>query len=142
MSDAWEYQIRATLTDKTAELVREKREAPELAPLIAIAQRHEAQILNQYEAFARYVAEAEAKGERDLPLYKWTKVAIEDPVKAAKHKKVVTFHVKGEEVYGQEAAEALEADLQSLVGGGLVEKLNKYDTNPANNPQPPAHLLN
>ena len=25
-----------------------------------------------------------------------------------------------------------------LVGGGVVDRLHKYDTNPANNPQPPA----
>src|SRR4051794_12934996 len=33
-------------------------------------------------------------------------------------------------------ADALEAALQSL-GGGLVERVSKHDTNPANNPQPP-----
>jgi len=142
MSEEWDYQIRATLTDHAAELVREQREAPELAPLLAVANRHEAQIASQYDAFAGYVAEAEEKGETEFPLYKWTKVTIEDPVKAAKHKKIVTFYVKGEEVYPRALAEALEADLQPLVGGGLVEKLNKYDSNPANNPQPPAHLQN
>jgi len=31
-------------------------------------------------------------------------------------------------------------DLQKLVGVGLVEKIAKYDSNPANNPQTPAHL--
>jgi hypothetical protein len=141
MSEEWEYQIRATLADHAAELIREQREVPELEPLIAVARRHEAEILSQYDAFARYVEEAEANGETEYPLYKWTKVTIEDPVKAAKHKKIVTFYVKGEEVYARDLAEALEADLQPLVGG-LVEKVNKYDSNPANNPQPPAHLQN
>jgi hypothetical protein len=142
MSDAWDFQIRATLTDRAAELARGQQEAPELAPLIAIAHRHEAKILSQYDAFANYVAEAEQNGEADYPLYKWTKATIEDPVKAAKHKRIVTFHVKDEEVYPRAAAEALEADLAPLVGGDLVVKLDKYDTNPANNPQPPAHLSN
>jgi hypothetical protein len=86
------------------------------------------------------VAEAEKNDEQDYPLYKWTRATIDDPVKAAKHKKIVTFYVGGEEVYPRAAAEALEADLQKLVGVGLVEKIAKYDSNPANNPQPPAHL--
>jgi hypothetical protein len=35
-------------------------------------------------------------------------------------------------------ADALEADLQSLVGGALVTRVSKHDTNPANNLQVPA----
>ena len=141
MSEEWEFQIRATLTDRAAELICEGGEAPELEALVTVAKRHNAQIRNQYEAFAEFVTEAEAHGETQSALYKWTKVTIEDPVKAAKHKKIVTFYVNGDEVYARSAAEALEADLLPLVGGPLVVKLNKYDSNPANNPQPPAHLM-
>jgi hypothetical protein len=140
MSEVWDYQIRATLSDRAAELTREEREAPELAPLFSTAARHKAVIVSQYDAFAHYVAEAEKNGEQDFPLYKWTRATIEDPVKAAKHRKIVTFYLDGEEVYPRSAAEALEADLQLLLRGGLIEKIAKYDTNPANNPQPPAHL--
>jgi hypothetical protein len=140
MSEEWEYQIRATLTDRAAELICEGGAAPELEPLAAVATRHDAQIRNQYDAFAEFVSEAEAAGETKSALYKWTKITIDDPEKAAKHKKIVTFYVKGEEVYPKAAAEALEADLKPLVGGELVVKINKYDSNPANNPQPPAHL--
>jgi hypothetical protein len=140
VNQEWEFQIRATLTDHAADLICEGGAAPELAPLVAVAERHEAQIRNQYEAFAEFVAEAEANGETQTALYKWTRITIDDPVKAAKHKKIVTFYIKGEEVYPRAAAEALEADLKPLVGGPLVVKINKYDSNPANNPQPPAHL--
>ncbi len=38
----------------------------------------------------------------------------------------------------KEKADPLEADLKPLVGAGLVTRLAKHDTNPANNPQPPA----
>jgi hypothetical protein len=139
MSEVWDYQIRATLSDSAAALTGD---AQELAPLTAAAERHKAKIVSQYEAFTRYVAEAERNGGRDYPLYKWTKATIEDPIKAAKHKKIVTFYVGGEEVYPKDAAEALEADLLRLVGGGVVERVDKYDTNPKNNPQPPAHFQN
>jgi soluble lytic murein transglycosylase-like protein len=141
MSEEWEFQIRASLTDRAAELICEGGDAAELAPLVAVAERHEAQIRSQYDAFAEFVAESEAAGETQSALYKWTRVTIDDPVKAAKHKKIVTFYVKGEEVYPRAAAEALEADLAPLIGGPLVVKVNKYDSNPANNPQPPAHLM-
>lgn len=140
MSEIWDFQIRATLSERAAELARQQADAPELAPLLAVAARHKAGIVSQYDAFAHYVAEAEKNGEQDDPLYKWTRATLDDPVKAAKHRKVVTFYVGGEEVYPRAAAEALEADLLPLVGGGLVENIAKYDANPANNPQPPAHL--
>ena len=41
------------------------------------------------------------------------------------------------EVYAQDAADALEAALRPLVGVGVVTRLAKHDTNPANNPQMP-----
>ncbi len=47
-----------------------------------------------------------------------------------------TVYVGGAEVYAGERADALEADLRPLVGAGIVTQLSKYDTNPANNPQP------
>jgi hypothetical protein len=58
-------------------------------------------------------------------------------VKKAKHLKSFALHVKGREVYAKEEADALEAALQPLVGGKLIERMSKHDTNPANNPQPP-----
>ena len=53
-------------------------------------------------------------------------------------KKGSRLYIEGEEVYAKAKADALEADLSPLVGGGLVTRLAKHDTNPANNPQPPA----
>jgi hypothetical protein len=51
--------------------------------------------------------------------------------------KSFTVYVEGREVYAKEIAEALEADLQPLISRGLITRISKYDTNPANNPQPP-----
>jgi hypothetical protein len=48
--------------------------------------------------------------------------------------------VASQEVYAKDLADALESDLQPLVGGGLITKMSKHDTNPANNPQPPAQF--
>ena len=74
-----------------------------------------------------------AGGERT-----WTKATIENPVKKAKYLKSFTLYVGGEQVYAKERADALERELRSLVGGGVVDRLHRHDTNPANNPQPPA----
>ena len=93
---------------------------------------------SQFDALAGYVAEAEKHGTEKDPLYEWTKATIEDPAKKAKYINSFTLYVDGNEVYAKEKAEALESDLQPLVDGKLVVRMSKHDTNPANNPQPPA----
>ena len=91
----------------------------------------------QFDAFADYVSEADAKGIEHYPLYEWTKKTIAEPAKKAKYLKSFTIYVGGREVYEKAAADALEADLRSLVGGPIVVKVFRYDTDPAHNPQPP-----
>jgi hypothetical protein len=49
-----------------------------------------------------------------------------------------SLYVDDQEVYAKEIADALEADLMPLVENGQIKKLSKHDSNPANNPQPPA----
>jgi hypothetical protein len=140
MSETWQYQIRIYLEDEAAKLARTSQEDSSLKPLTEILKRHNTKIKSQYDAFADYVAEAEKNGTENYPLYKWTKVTIENPEKKEKYVKAFTLYANGDEVYGKEIADALERDLNPLVGGGLITKLTKHDTNPANNPQPPAHL--
>jgi Protein of unknown function (DUF938) len=55
----------------------------------------------------------------------WYKATIEDPVKRAKHLKSFTLLVKGREVYPEEEADALEADLQPLVDGTRITRLSQ-----------------
>ncbi|HEU4498627.1 MAG TPA: hypothetical protein VFR60_04750 [Sphingomicrobium sp.] len=138
MSKEWQYQVRIDLADETAELARRNPADPALAPLPDILKRHHATMKSQFDAFAGYVAEAERQGIESYPLYHWTKATIENPSKKAKYVKSFTLYVDGDEVYAKEKADALEAELQPLVGGGLITRLAKHDTNPANNPQPPA----
>jgi predicted metal-dependent hydrolase len=140
MSSEWDYQIRLVLADAYAAIANDKPNNASLEPVTHILAKHSAVLQNQFDAFANYVQEAEREGPDNFPLYRWTKATIEDPVKKAKHQKIFTLYVEGEEVYPKEKAEALEAELLPLVGGGIIEKLSKYDTNPANNPQPPADL--
>ena len=138
MSDRWEYQIRIYLSDEFAEVARRDPADLAIKPLADILSKHHATMNCQFDAFASYVADAERHGTESYPLYEWTKATIEDPAKKAKYVKSFTLYVEGNEVYAMQKADALESDLQPLVGGGLVTRMSKHDTDPANNPQPPA----
>ena len=138
MSEQWEYQIRISLGDEFAEVARRDPDYSAIKSLADILGKHRATMKCQFDAFAGYVAEAEKHGTEDYPLYEWTKTTIEDTAKKAKYIKSFTLYVDGNEVYAKEKADALESDLKPLVGGKLVTQMSKHDTNPANNPQPPA----
>ncbi len=133
--DAWLYQLRVDLAEGAAEAARADAEHPGLGPLRRILAAHDAALVCQYDAFAGYCAEAQ--GIEGYPLYAWTKAVIADPAKEAKYLKSFSIHVGGDEVYAKERADALEAALRPLVGAGVVTRLAKHDTNPANSPRMP-----
>lgn len=138
MASQWEYQVRFDVNDSaTADSLRRKLRCPELEALFDILDRHSAAPKCQFDAFAEYVAAAEEHGVQDYPLYEWTRATIENPAKKDKYLKSFTVYVEDREVYAKEIADALEAVLQSLATGGLITRIYKYDTNPANSPQPP-----
>lgn len=137
MSEEWQYQLRIDVDERHAETLRSQPDDPTVAQLAAILSRHQAKAVCQYDAFAGYCAEAEREGIAEYPLYHWTKATIEDPAKKAKYLKSFTLYVDGEQIYPRPVADAIEAELRPLVGEGVVTRLHKYDTNPANNPQPP-----
>jgi hypothetical protein len=140
MTQQWQYQVRIDLAGQHADLARRAPGSPAIKPLADILAKHRATMVCQYDAFAGYVAEAEKHGTDDYPLYQWTKATIEDPAKKERYLKSFTIYVDGHEVYDKESADALEADFQPLVGGALITRMMKYDTNPANNPHPPSHM--
>ena len=138
MSDQWKYQVRIYLDDKFAEVARRNPDDPAIKALSDILSRHNAIMRCQFDAFAAYVAEAEKHGIENYPLYEWTKATIQNPAKKEKYIKSFTLYVDSDEVYAKEKADALEEGLKPLIGGELVTRMSKHDTNPANNPQPPA----
>jgi hypothetical protein len=137
MSDDLKYQLRLTLNDDFAKTARSNPADASISGLTDILRRHDATLKCQHDAFAGYVAEAEANGTDKYPLYEWTKATVDDPVKKAKYIKSFTLYVGGQEVYEKDEAEALEAELKPLVGGPIVAQMFKYDSDPAHNPQPP-----
>jgi hypothetical protein len=138
VTSQWQYQVRFDIDDPaTAESLRRQRRNSALAPLFDVLAAHRAAVKCQFDAFADYVAAAEGQGIEDYPLYAWTKATIEDRAKKEKYLKSFTLYVDDREVYPKDIADALEADLQPLAAVGFITRLSKYDTNPANNPQPP-----
>jgi hypothetical protein len=137
MGEELKFQLRLTLSDAFAKVARNHPDDPSMAPLTQLLRRHDATLKCQYDAFSDYVKEAEAKGVEAYPLYTWTKKTVDDPAKEAKYTKSFTLYVGGEEVYQGSKADALEDELKPLVGGPIVARMFRYDTNPAHNPQPP-----
>jgi hypothetical protein len=137
MSDDLKYQLRLTLNDAFAPVARKNPGDPMMSPVTDILNRHDTVMKCQHDAFAGYVREAEANGVEKYPLYEWTKATVDDPVKEAKYTKSFTLYVSGDEVYAKDKADALETELKPLVGGPIVAQMFRYDTNPANSPQPP-----
>jgi hypothetical protein len=137
MNAQWKYQIRIDLDGEVAEAARFDPGSRKLKGLSSVLAKHRAKLRCQFDLFAAYVAEAERVGTEDYHLYEWTKATIEDPVKKAKYAESFSLYVDDQEVYAKEVADALETDLTPLVDGALIKKLSKYDSNPANNPQPP-----
>jgi hypothetical protein len=138
MSDL-KFQLRLTLSEEAALVARHNPDDASISSLINILNRHDAVLKCQFDAFAGYVSEAEANGTENYPLYEWTKKTVDDPAKKAKYTKSFALYVGGEEVYEKDKADALEAELEPLVGGSIVAKMFKYDSDPAHNPQPPRH---
>ena len=140
MDSTLKYQLRLNVSADLARLLREDSSGTARhadAMLGEILRRHHATLKCQYDAFADYVSEAERLGTQNYPLYEWTRETIENAEKKAKYLRSFTVYVNDEQVYDQVIADAMEDELTALVGKSGVERVSKFDTNPANNPQPP-----
>ena len=138
MSDQWEWQIRFNLSEDFAEVARTNPDDASLVPLLDVLARYDAVFKNQFDAFADYVTAAEASGDIDSVLYRWTKDLVDNPEKQQQYSARFSVYADGGlETYTKETADGLEKDLKALVESGMVTKVDKFDTNPANNPQAP-----
>ncbi|MCB9990919.1 MAG: hypothetical protein H6867_06020 [Rhodospirillales bacterium] len=154
--EGWEYQVRVNLSEEFQAALK-RREAHPARTLLSdvfreyfvmkkrperlfeeVLEKYDARIKNQFEAFADFCRDAEANGETDSTLYRWTKDTIEKPGKAEQYADRFTIYAEGgKEVYSKETADGLERDLQPLLDSGLITKISKIDSNPAHNPQAP-----
>ena len=90
----------------------------------------------QYDAFVFFVRECENKNETDNSLYKWTKDTIEDEVKKAKYQKIHSVYVDKKQVYKEDIADKIIEEITNL-NLSTIESIDKFDTQPKNNPKPP-----
>jgi hypothetical protein len=77
MSVDLKFQLRLTLSEEFAQVARNDAGHRSISPLTDILNRHDAVMTCQFDAFAGYVSEAEAKGIENYPLYEWTKKTID-----------------------------------------------------------------
>ncbi|MFM0332190.1 hypothetical protein [Paraburkholderia strydomiana] len=146
MDSTLKFQLRLTVSPELAGALRADSSGAAHVPLQRILHRHNATVICQYDAFADYVSEAERLGIEKYPLYQWTRETIENPEKKAKYLRSFTVYVNGEQIYDKQTADAMETELLALCGesgasGGIesgIERISKFDTNPANSSQPPS----
>lgn len=132
------FQLRITVSPELADALRWGSPHPALGALNDLMRSHDAALKCQFDAFSEYVSDAERLGTENFPLYQWTRDTIENPEKKAKYLQSYTVYVNGDEVYGKDIADLIEAELLKLVDENGVNRVFRFDTNPANNPQPPA----
>ena len=139
MTGPLQFQLRITVSRELADALRAHPYYEANAALCDVLRRHGATLKCQFDAFADYVSEAERLGTEKFPLYQWTRDTIQNPEKKAKYLRSFTVYVNGDEVYGKEIADNIETELLKLVDANGVQRVHKFDTDPANNPQPPRH---
>ncbi|MFM0061990.1 hypothetical protein [Paraburkholderia aspalathi] len=137
MEPTWQFQLRITVSPELANDLRTDPTGASHAALRNVLDKHNATLKCQFNAFADYVREAGMQGTENSPLYQWTRQTIENPEKKAKYLQSFTVYVNGDEIYGKEIADVLEAELTALISDDGINSVARFDTNPANNPQPP-----
>lgn len=90
----------------------------------------------QYDAFVSFVKDCENNEETDNPLYRWTKDTINDEKKKKKYKNIYSVYFNKQQVYKEDIADDMIEAIENLKLKTIIE-INKLDTQPKNNPQPP-----
>ena len=120
------YQIRLNVTDEFT--IDEN--------LTSMLEIHDASLICQYDAFVNFVKECESKDETDNPLYRWTKETVEDEIKKNKYKNIYSIIVNNQQVYKEEIADSIKQKIEEKKLKTIIS-MDKFDTQPKNNPQPP-----
>ena len=130
------YQVRLDVTEDIAQEVRNKNYYKLNKKIDAILLKVDAELICQFDAFNNFVIECEKENNTNNALYKWTKDTIENNVKKIKYLKSFTIYVNGMQLYEKKTADYLESEIKKLNEKKIL-KINKYNSDPKNNPQPP-----
>jgi hypothetical protein len=134
----WLYQVRMRVTQNLSDELRGTPETDLAKEIVNTARNHGARLVCVYDGFKNYCLEAEENGIDEYHLYEWTKTTIENPEKKQKHLKAFSFYKGNDQIYEKEFALSLDAKMRLLATTGEIEEVTLIDSNPANNPQPPA----
>ena len=138
MTSQWLYQIRIKVSEEFSKALRTVTENSAATDINIIAATHGTALVCTFDAFSDYCQEAEQNETAGYPLYEWTKQTLSSPEKVSKHLKSFAFYKGDEQVYSQKLADDLFQDLEALLALGTIEDLKQIESNPKNNPQPPA----
>ena len=130
------YQVRLDVTEDISKEVRNKNYYKLNENVESILLKVDAELICQFDAFSNFVIECEKENNTNNALYKWTKDTIENSFKKKKYLKSFTVYVNGEQLYKKEIADYLESEIKNLNEKKIL-KINKYNSDPKNNPQPP-----
>ena len=130
------YQVRLDVTEDIAQEVRNKNYYKLNKKIDEILLKVDAELICQFDAFNSFVIECEKENNTNNALYKWTKDTIENKVKKKKYLKSFTVYVKKAQLYEKKTADYLESEIKKLNEKKIL-KINKYNSDPKNNPQPP-----
>lgn len=141
MADQIKYQLRLYLTDEFAAVARADARDPQLKAVNDILDKYGVKMINQLDALEGFCAEAEAAGDigPENELYHWTKHVVQQPIKQARYSKQFTLYdLDDNQVYDEAIVDGLIAELQPLIGDGIIAQMSeKYDNVKENNPQAP-----
>ena len=138
MTEKWLFQVRLYFSSDFTKTFNSEKNSKEKEKLITVLNKHNAELLSQFDGFMGYVLEAEKNGIDNYPLYHWTKDSLSRKDKIEKYHNSYTVYINTEEVYSENLANNIENDLLELVDKEKVLRISKHDTNPKNNPQPPS----
>ena len=138
MTEKWLFQVRLYFSSDFTKTFNSDKNSKEKVKLITVLNKHNAELLSQFDGFMGYVLEAEKNGIDNYPLYQWTKDSLSRTDKIEKYYNSYTVYINTEEVYSENLANNIENDLLELVDKETILRISKHDTNPKNNPQPPS----
>ena len=138
MTEKWLFQVRLYFSSDFTKTFNSDKNSEKKEKLITVLNKHNAELLSQFDGFMGYVLEAEKNGIDNYPLYQWTKDSLSRKDKLEKYHNSYTVYINTEEVYSENLAKNIENDLLELVDKENILRISKHDTNPKNNPQPPS----
>ena len=134
------YQVRLDLEESLAADIRKKKVIEILPALDSVLKENSAILVCQFDAFNNFLKECEDDGNTNNPLYRWTKDTVQNENKKKKYLKSFTVYIEQSQLYEKVKADKIESEIK-LLNIKKILKINKYNSDPKSNPQPPKKYL-